>query len=60
MNETPTSHTSVNLASTVDVPQTSSQEESKPTMITLDDKKEKKSDEASGVSKFWNWAIQLF
>ena len=60
MNETPTSHISVNLASTVDVPQTSSQEESKPTMITLDDKKEKKSDEASGVSKFWNWAIQLF
>ena len=29
-------------------------------MVSLDEKKEKKSDEASAFSKFWNWATQLF
>jgi len=29
-------------------------------MISLDNKKEKKSDEANAFSKFWNWATQLF
>ena len=60
MNETPTSHTSVDLSSSSELPTIPSEEEAKPTMIKLDDKREKKSDEASGVSKFWNWATQLF
>ncbi|MEA2072226.1 MAG: cell division protein FtsA [Campylobacterota bacterium] len=59
-NETPTEQSSVNLAPSLDIPVAPSEEEAKPTMINLDDKKEKKSDEAGGVSKFWNWATQLF
>ncbi|MEA1982340.1 MAG: cell division protein FtsA [Campylobacterota bacterium] len=60
-NETPTQQSSVNLNPTLDIPVSPSQEEEvKPTMLNLDDKKEKKSDEASGFSKFWNWATQLF
>ena len=35
-------------------------EEKKDTMVKLDTKKEKKSDEANAFSKFWNWATQLF
>jgi cell division protein FtsA len=60
MNETPTSHTSVNLTPDLEAPIEALEEESKPTMIKLDDKKEKKSDESNSVSKFWNWATQLF
>jgi hypothetical protein len=45
----------------MDIPVTSSEEEvKKPSMISLDSKNEKKSDEANGVSKFLNWATQLF
>jgi len=29
-------------------------------MISIISKKEKKSDEAGSLSKFWNWATQLF
>lgn len=32
----------------------------KEQLITLPSKKEKKSDEAGTISKFWNWATQLF
>ncbi len=35
-------------------------DEKQDTMISLDKKKEKKSDEANAFSKFWNWATQLF
>jgi len=35
-------------------------QEKQDTMIRLDKKKEKKSDEANAFSKFWNWATQLF
>ena len=62
-NETQTSHTSIeDLAPSADIPVVPSEEElvKKPSMISLDDKKAKKSDEASGISKFWNWATQLF
>jgi len=31
-----------------------------PKMVSLEDKKEKNNDEASGLGKFWNWATQLF
>jgi len=59
-NEIPTSHTSVDLSSDLEAPIEALEDEKKPSMIKLDDKKEKKSDEVNGVSKFWNWATQLF
>ena len=59
MNETPTSHTSVDLASDLEMPVAPLDEDAKPNMIKID-KKENKSDEANVVSKFWNWATQLF
>jgi len=60
-NETPTSQVDVNLTPSLEIPTASiSLEEEKPSMISLDSKKEKKSDEAGSISKFWNWATQLF
>lgn len=60
-NETPTSQVDVNLRPSLEIPTASiSLEEEKPSMISLDSKKEKKSDEAGSISKFWNWATQLF
>ena len=44
----------------VDIPVVHIQEEKKEKMVTLPSEKSKKSDEASAVSKFWNWATQLF
>ena len=60
-NEIPTELSSVNLTSKpgdVAAPLLDIKEESK--MFSLEDSKEKKSDEASSISKFWNWATQLF
>jgi cell division protein FtsA len=59
-NETPTEHSSVNFTTTPDIPIAPSEGEEKDQMVNLEVKKEKKSDEASGFSKFWNWATQLF
>ena len=62
-NESQSTHISIdNLAASADMPEISPQEEGikKPSMITLDDKKTKNSDESSGLSKFLNWATQLF
>ena len=59
-NETPTAQNSVDLTPSLEIPVAPSEEQTQPSMISLDEKKEKKSDEASGVSKFWNWATQLF
>jgi len=60
-NETPTSHSSVDLsAASIEIPVAPTEEEIKPSMISLEDKKEKKSDESNGFGKFWNWATQLF
>jgi len=62
-NETPTGETEVHLnaPSSIEIPVAPSEENTKkPSMVTLDDKKEKKSDEANSISKFWNWATQLF
>jgi cell division protein FtsA len=42
------------------IPVAPSEEEQKDKMINLEVSKEKKSDEASSFSKFWNWATQLF
>jgi cell division protein FtsA len=60
-NETPTSQVDVSLTPSLEIPTASiSLDEEKPSMISLDSKKEKKSDEAGSLSKFWNWATQLF
>ncbi len=61
MNEAPTGLHSVNFAGTnLSIPIAPSEEEQKDKMINLEVSKEKKSDEASSFSKFWNWATQLF
>jgi hypothetical protein len=36
------------------------QDEKETKMINLEEAKAKKSDEAKSLSKFWNWATQLF
>ncbi len=60
-NESPAEQISVNFTEEMDIPVV--QEESNSfieKMITLPSKKEKKSDEAGALNKFWNWATQLF
>ena len=59
-NETPTSQTSVNFSTTDEIPVPPSEESEKKKQSTFMLEKEKKSDENSGMSKFWNWATQLF
>jgi len=60
-NESPTSESSVNFKSATEIPVAPSEEEETTSkMVNLEVSKAKKSDEASGVSKFWNWATQLF
>ena len=65
-NEEPVSATQVDFKTTgapttpesFEIPQ--QQEEPKAKMINLEEAKEKKSDEAGSLNKFWNWATQLF
>ncbi len=62
-NEEPTSANSVNLKNDPDIPVAPSEEQTvsdKDKMVNLEAVKEKKSDEAGSLSKFWNWATQLF
>jgi len=60
-NEAPSADSSVNFKPELDIPVAPSEEEPKVQMMNLEtSKKEKKSDEASSFSKFWNWATQLF
>ena len=61
-NETPTSQTEVDFTALEAVPIVPAQDEKNETdtMVTLPSKKEKKSDEAGTLNKFWNWATQLF
>jgi len=62
-NEASTTKNSVNFNNAPDIPiapSVSLEEEPIAKMVSLDASKEKKSDEASGASKFWNWATQLF
>ncbi|MDQ7044368.1 MAG: cell division protein FtsA [Sulfurimonas sp.] len=61
-NETPSAQTEVDfktpeIAVIAPAQEVEVQED---TMVTLPSKKEKKSDEAGTLSKFWNWATQLF
>jgi len=59
-NEMPVSQTSVNLTPSFEIPIAPSEEQAESKMVNLEVQKDKKSDEASSVSKFWNWATQLF
>ena len=61
-NEAPSEQNSVNFSETTDysIPIAPSEEPPTDKMVNLEVSKEKKSDEASGFSKFWNWATQLF
>ena len=60
-NETSTADSSVDFKSALDIPIAPSEEKAEEKMVSLEvSKKEKKSDEASSFSKFWNWATQLF
>ena len=45
---------------TTEIPTAPLQEEKESKMVSLEVSKDKKSDEANGFSKFWNWATQLF
>jgi len=60
-NETSSADSSVDFKSPLDIPIAPSEEQPEEKMVSLEvSKKEKKSDEASSFSKFWNWATQLF
>ena len=61
-NETPQEDISIAFSAEQDIPIAPSLEIEKTpdNMVSLDAKKEKKSDEANAFSKFWNWATQLF
>jgi len=61
-NEVPVTRSSVEFNNILDIPIAPSAEPKKAKMINLaeEDAKEKKSDEASSLNKFWNWATQLF
>ena len=60
-NETPAVDSNVDFKSALDIPIAPSEEKLEEKMVNLEvSKKEKKSDEASSFSKFWNWATQLF
>ncbi len=58
-NEVPTSHIKPDLSS-IEIPTAPIEEELKPSMISLEDKKQEKKSGESSINKFWNWATQLF
>ncbi|QOP45990.1 cell division protein FtsA [Sulfurimonas paralvinellae] len=62
-NEKPTQSTHVDLSDTSEnltAPLAQKTEEQESKMINLEAAQAKKSDEAGSLSKFWNWATQLF
>ena len=62
-NETPTSQMNIDFSNEPVIPIAPSEEQTvsdKDKMVSLEKVKEKKSDEAGSLSKFWNWATQLF
>ncbi|MFT7004997.1 MAG: cell division protein FtsA [Sulfurimonas sp.] len=59
--EIPVEKSKVNFEDEPEIPIAPSvDEEETAKMVTLPSKREKKSDEAGALSKFWNWATQLF
>jgi cell division protein FtsA len=59
-NEVFTEQSTINLTDEHDIPTPQLHNEKKVGMISIGLKKEKKGDEAGALSKFWNWATQLF
>lgn len=59
-NEASSQSSSVNFSRSSEIPVAPSEEEEKTKMLSLESNKEKKSNEAGSLSKFWNWATQLF
>lgn len=60
-SEIPKEASSVDFSNVDDIPVVPTDAQNiKEQLVTLPSKKEKKSDEASPISKFWNWATQLF
>ena len=61
-NEIPAESSSVDFSDDTSIPVAQEQEtvSIKDQLITLPSKKDKKSDEAGMISKFWNWTTQLF
>lgn len=59
-NEVFTEQNAINLTDEHDIPTPQLHNEKKVGMISIGLKKEKKGDEAGALSKFWNWATQLF
>ncbi|ADN09463.1 cell division protein FtsA [Sulfurimonas autotrophica] len=62
-NEEPTAKNSIDFVSEPVIPVAPSEEQTvsdKDKMVNLEAVKDKKSDEAGSLSKFWNWATQLF
>jgi len=60
-NETSVEKSIVDFSSDPEIPIAPSVEEVvESKMVNIQENKEKKSDEAGGFSKFWNWATQLF
>jgi len=61
-NEIPMESSSVDFSDESIIPVAPEQESMsiKDQLVTLPSKKDKKSDEANMISKFWNWATQLF
>lgn len=59
-NETPVAQSNINFKEEPEIPIAPTEDEPTDNMVTLPSKKEKKSDEAGALVKFWNWATQLF
>ncbi len=59
-NETPVAQSNINFKEEPEIPIAPIEDEPTDNMVTLPSKKEKKSDEAGALVKFWNWATQLF
>lgn len=60
-NEIPSQSSNIDFSNDPEIPIAPSNEKNiKDKLVTLPSKNEKKSDEASSISKFWNWATQLF
>jgi len=62
-NEEPTAKNSIDFSSEPVIPIAPSEEQTvsdKDKMVNLEAVKDKKSNEAGSLSKFWNWATQLF
>jgi len=60
-NEAATEKININFSDDLEIPIAELKNKvSSEKMVSIDSSKEKKSDEAGAINKFWNWATQLF